>query len=285
MDIFNNYSFQIILIGTVLIGILTSLVGTINVYKKQSLIGDALGHSTYAGIVIAFMLTRRRSTLVLLIGAIISAAISYFLIEYANKNSKIPKDSNMAIFLSGFFGLGLFLKTHIQGNPNYMEATQAGLDNYIFGEAAYLLKSDIKIIFLVLLIVLLIIVYNYKDIKYYLFDREFSMMVGVNNKKIDYLCLFMTILVIGIGIKAVGIILISSFLIMPTISASKWSDKFINVMILSVIFSSISASIGSFISTNYNGFSTGPTIIIISGIIAIISIIFGKFGIIKRRVK
>ena len=62
MDVLFSYSFKIIAIGTILLASLASLVGIINVYKDQSLIGDAMGHSTYAGLVLAFILTGMKSS-------------------------------------------------------------------------------------------------------------------------------------------------------------------------------------------------------------------------------
>ncbi|WP_311531141.1 metal ABC transporter permease [uncultured Anaerococcus sp.] len=271
MDVLFSYSFKIIAIGTILLASLASLVGIINVYKDQSLIGDAMGHSTYAGLVLAFILTGMKSSWVLLIGACLSAALSYFLIEYSSKNTKIGPDANMAIYLSGFFGLGLVFKSYIQGNPAFASSRQAGLDNYIFGQAAYLLEDDIWLIGGVLLIALIIFALNYRHIKAYLFDPEFAYMVNINTKILDSLVLFITILTIGVGIKAVGVILIASFMVLPTLAASKLSHSFGRVLAISIVISALSAFIGSYISTIYSGFSTGPTIIIIQASFAILA--------------
>lgn len=281
MEILRSYSFQIVALGTVILAITSSLVGSINLYKGQSLIGDAMGHSTLAGVIIAYMLFATRNPIVLLLGAMSTASISYFLIDYAKKNSKIGLDANMAIYLSGFFGLGLVLKSYIQGNENFIGASQAGLDNYIFGQAAYLLQFDVILISVCAVICSSIIIYFFKEFKVYLFDREFAILTGVPVNVLDYLVLFMTILTIGVGIKAVGVILISSFLIMPCVSARIWSNKYINTLIIGSIFSAISALLGSYLSTMYKGFSTGPVIILVSGIIFLISLIFGKNGIIR----
>ncbi|WP_262121576.1 MULTISPECIES: metal ABC transporter permease [unclassified Anaerococcus] len=275
-ELLSMYSFQIVLIGTVLLAIVASIIGTINVYKNQSLIGDALGHSTLPGIVLAFMITRQRDPAILLIGAMATAALSYFLIHYCTKNSKIGADANMAIFLSGFFGLGLVLKSFIQGNPSYSGSARAGLDNYIFGQAAYLLRRDIDLLLIATIICLVIVAINFRDIKAYLFDNEFSYMIGVKQKLLDYLILFMTILVIGVGIKAVGVILISSLLIIPTITASYLTNEFMGVMALSALLSTIASLAGCVISTIFPGFSTGPTIILFQGMIALLVIVITK---------
>lgn len=276
MNIFTLYSFKIILVGTSLLAFASAMVGSLNVYKSQSLIGDALGHSTYPGIILSFMISGEKNPAILLIGAMLTAAISYFLIQYTNKNSKISADANMAIMLTGFFGLGLVLKSYIQGNPKYSHASKAGIDKYIFGQAAYLMKEDIILLALATIICLLIIVLNFKDIKCYLFDSEFASLIGIRTKKLDYLILFMTILVIGVGIKTCGVILMSSLLIIPTITANKLSDCFVGVLIIASLLSVIASIFGSVISTAYDGFATGPTIIILQGIIALIVIILTR---------
>lgn len=283
MEILTSYSFRIIAMGTVLLAIVSAVVGSINVYKGQSLIGDAMGHSTFAGIVLAYMMFQTRNPIVLLIGAMLSAALAYLLIEYSNRNSKIGLDANLAIYLSGFFGIGMVLKSYIQGNPNFENASQSGLQNYIFGQAAYLLELDVKLIAIATVICLSIVLLLFREFKIYLFDREFAQIAQLPIKLMDYLVLFMTILVIGVGIKAVGAILISSFLIVPCISANQWTNKFSMVMILGAIFSSISVLIGAYISMLYTGLSTGPSIIIVSGIICGLSFLLGKNSIFRRR--
>ena len=86
MDIFRNYSFIIVGLGTVILAMATGIIGSISVLKGKSLIGDAIGHSTYPGIVIAFMLSMEKSPLVLLFGAVIDGAISFFLIDLISNN-------------------------------------------------------------------------------------------------------------------------------------------------------------------------------------------------------
>ncbi|MFM1514588.1 iron chelate uptake ABC transporter family permease subunit [Helcococcus ovis] len=283
MEILKTYSFQIVAIGTIILAIVSSFVGSINVYKGQSLIGDAMGHSTFSGIVLSFILFSSRNPVILLGGAMLSSAISYYLIQFGRKHSKIGLDANMAIFLSGFFGLGMVLKSYIQGNKAFSGVSQAGLENYIFGQAAYLLEEDVKLILIASMICIFIILFFLKEFKVYLFDKEYAKLIRINTGLLDYLILFMTILVIGVGIKAVGAILISSFLIIPTVSASQWTNRFSILLLISSVFGAISAFVGSYVSTVFAGFSTGPSIILISGILFVISFIFGRNGI-RRKV-
>lgn len=282
MQILTSYAFLIVVAGTVILAVLTSMVGSINIYKGQSLIGDALGHASFLGVVVFFTLFNSKNPVVLLLGAMFSCFLAYLILEYSSKYSKIKLDANMSIVLSGFFGLGMSLKSYIQGNSNFSNVSQAGLEAYIFGQAAYLLKEDVILIAISLVISLFLIVIFYKEIKTYLFDKDFAKMAGFNTKLIEFIILFMTILTIGVGIKSVGAILIAAFMIIPVMSSQMITHKFKYVLIISSIIGAISAFIGTYWSTLVVGISTGPAIIIVSGIIFIITMILKKIFTIGR---
>ena len=282
MDILRNYSFIIVALGTVILAMATGIIGSISVLKGKSLIGDAIGHSTYPGIVIAFMLSMEKSPLVLLLGAAIAGAISFFLIDLISNNSKIDLDATLAIVLSSFFGLGMVLKSYIQGHPAYAGVSQSGLKNYIFGQASYIMKNDVKIIFVVSILSIILLLVFYKEIKVYVFDEVYAKTIGINPVLMNTIILIATMLLITTGLKLVGAILISSMLIVPAITALQWTDKFHVMLIIAGICGGVSAFIGTFISTAYDGMSTGPTIILVMSLFSLISMIIGPRGIRKQ---
>ena len=283
MDILTNYTFQIVALGSVILAVAAAPVGAFSVYKGQSLIGDAIGHSTFPGIILAYMAFATRSPVILLAGAILAGAASYALIQLAHKDKRLGLDANLAIFLSGFFGLGMALKSYIQGNPDYAGASQAGLGTYIFGQAAYMLEADVKLIALVAALCATLLFCFYKELKVFVFDAEYARAVGLPVRFLQVLLPFLTIAVIGIGIKAVGAILISSFLIIPCVAASQWSDDFVRVLFLSAVFGVVSALAGTYVSTLEQGMSTGPSIILAASAIAFLSMLFGKRGVFRKR--
>ena len=285
MDILRNYSFIIVALGTVILAMATGIIGSISVLKGKSLIGDAIGHSTYPGIVIAFMLSMEKSPLVLLLGAAIAGAISFFLIDLISNNSKIDLDATLAIVLSSFFGLGMVLKSYIQGHPAYAGVSQSGLKNYIFGQASYIMKNDVKIIFVVSILSIILLLVFYKEIKVYVFDEVYAKTIGINPVLMNTIILIATMLLITTGLKLVGAILISSMLIVPAITALQWTDKFHVMLIIAGICGGVSAFIGTFISTAYDGMSTGPTIILVMSLFSLISMIIGPRGIRKQIVR
>ena len=282
MEILMNYAFQIIALGTALLAAVAAPVGALSVYKGQSLIGDAIGHATFPGVVLAFMAFSTRSPAVL-VGAMAAAAVTFFAIQAAHENTRVGLNANLAVFLSGFFGLGMVLKSFIQGNEAYHGASQAGLETYIFGQAAYMLEADVKLIAFVAALCAALLFAFYKELKVFVFDAEYARAVGLPVRLLQVLLPFLTIAVIGIGIKAVGAILISSFLIIPCVAASQWSDDFAHVLFLSAVFGVVAALAGTYVSTLEQGMSTGPSIILAASAIAFLSMFFGKRGAFRKR--
>lgn len=281
-EILSSYSFLIVALGTTLLAIAAATVGTLTVLKGQSLIGDAIGHSSFPGIVLFFMIFRNRNPVILLLGAIFAGSLAFILIQLINRRSKLSLDNILALILSSFFGLGMVLKSYIQGHPEYRDASQAGLQNYIFGQAAYIMEADVKLILVISILVLIIIAVFFKEIKVFIFDEIYATSIGIKPNFIYALIMLCAMSIIGVGLKLVGAILISSLLIVPAIAALQWSDNFSTVLISASAFAALSAISGSYISTMYRGMSTGPTIILILSCLAFISLIFGPRGFISK---
>ena len=282
MDILTSYLFIIVGSGTFLLAAIAGAVGCITVLKGQSLIGDAIGHAAFPGIILSFMLFMQREPVLLTLGAVASGATAFMLIQVIKENSKLKLDAILAVVLSSFFGVGMVLKSYIQGNSNYKDAAQSGLSSYIFGQAAYIMKDDVKLIVYIGVPTLLLLVLFYKEIKLFLFDEIYAKTIGIRTVLLYGIILVMTMGIIAAGLKLVGAILISSLLIIPAITALQWSNKFSRVLIIAGIVGGVSALIGTYISTAFNGMSTGATIILIMGSFAIISLVTGPHGMIKN---
>lgn len=282
LDILTSYSFLIVGSGTFLLAALAGAVGCITVLKGQSLIGDAIGHAAFPGIILSFMLFMQRDPVILTLGAIVSGTTAFMLIQVIKENSKLELDAILAVILSSFFGVGMVLKSHIQGNSDYKDAAQSGLSSYIFGQAAYMMKDDVKLIVYLGIPTLILLVLFYKEIKLFLFDEIYARTIGIRTVLLYAIILVMTMGIIAAGLKLVGAILISSLLIIPAITALQWSERFSRVLIIAGTVGGVSALIGTYISTVYDGMSTGATIILVMGSFAIISLIIGPHGMIKN---
>lgn len=278
-----DYFFWVVALGTMILGAISAVVGTTMVLQQQSQLGDALGHAVYPGIILAFMVSGSRVPYILLIGALAMGGVAFALIRWIQTKSHFAMESILALVLSSFFGFGMVLSSYIQGNAKFANAAQAGLKRYIMGQAAYLLEDDILLIAAVSLVVLILFIIYYRKISLVLFDKVFAQAMGISVKFIQSLCLILCLVMISVGLKIVGAILISSMLVAPAVAAQQWHRSFPKVLITSAFIGMFSAITGTYISTAVPNIATGPSIVLILSIIAFLSILIGPYGIIQSR--
>ncbi|QNL23012.1 metal ABC transporter permease [Hyphobacterium sp. CCMP332] len=266
--ILDNPNFWLVTAGTVLLSISSALVGTFTFLKKKSLIGDAVAHSVLPGICLAFIISGNKDPLWIIIGAFISGWISILSIDFITNNSRIKEDTAIGLVLSVFFGFGIMLLVAIQhsGNPN-----QSGLNNFLFGNAASLIGKDL-ITFSALSILLVITVFIfYKEFKLMTFDRQYARTIGLPLKLMEFILSTLTVLAIVAGIQAIGVVLMAAMLITPAAAAKFWTDRLFYMLILAAVFASLSSFAGAVISFMAPAMPTGPWIVVVISLIAMLS--------------
>lgn len=215
---------QWVLLSTMILGIAAGTVGCIAYWKRQNLMSDALAHAALPGVVIAFLLLGEKKLIVLIFGAAVSALIGALFIQIITTSSRISEDSAMGMILSVFYGLGIMLLTI----ANRVESgNQSGLDNFIYGQAAAMVRSDVYTMVALAILVIFFIFLLFKEWKIYLFDPQFAKGIGLSIKGMDILYIALLVTTIVIGIQAVGVILIAALLIIPAVSARYWTKSFI----------------------------------------------------------
>ncbi|HFI0234737.1 TPA: metal ABC transporter permease [Streptococcus suis] len=262
LELMQDYSFWTVALGTLVLALAASQIGTISVLTRQSLIGDSLGHAAYPGIILSYMVFQSRQPLLLLLGAVGSGYLSYGLVSWLCRRGRTSRVNALALVSAAFFGLGLVLKQYVQGNAVFQGTAQAGLENYVFGQAAFMQLDDVLLICLVALLGLFLFGWYYQSLKLYLFDRQFAKLVGIPVEKIDRLTLFLLLSLIAIGLKVVGAILMSSFLIAPAVFGLLLGKSYGQTLALAAGIASFSALVGTYLSSVVTGLSTGPTIIV-----------------------
>lgn len=279
-DLFLDHTFQVVALGTAFLGLLSGVVGTLATLKQESLLGDVLSHSALPGIGIAFILLSKKNLIVMLVGAALAGGLATVLINWMKKKSIIKGDSAMSLILSSFFGLGLVLMTYIQRQPN---GHQAGLENFIYGQASAMLMRDIKLSVVIASIFLIILVLFWKEIKVFIFDPTFAHTMGFSAVFLNGLVSLMIVVTIVIGLESVGVVLMSSLLIAPSLAARQWSDRMGVVAVLAGIFGFLSGLIGSFISSIGARIPTGPTIVLVASLFVLVSLLVApKRGLLAR---
>ncbi len=281
--IFSDYTLRIVSLGAALLGITSGALGSFAVLRKQSLLGDSISHAALPGIVLAFMITGSKNSFILLIGAAIAGWIATTFILSIIRNTRITSDGAQGTILSVFFGLGLLLLTYVQSKPN---AAQAGLDKYLFGQAAALLPEDIKSSAILGGLSIIIMIIIWKELKLLTFDPDFGQSLGFSSKLIDYIITALIVIAIVTGLQTVGVILMSSMLIAPAAAARQWTNKLGSMVILSSIFGAIAGIIGAVLSCIIPNLPTGPSIVLSLTAIVILSLLFAPDrGVISSMIK
>ncbi len=266
-----DYTFQTVALGSAILGLLSGVLGSFAVLRKQSLLGDGVSHAALPGVVMAFVMTGSKNTEVLLLGALISGLMATLFIISIVKHSRIKFDSALALVMSVFFGLGLVLLTYVQKIPN---SNQAGLKRFIFGQASTLLQRDVYFMAICGVILLALTLLFWKEFKLYIFDSEYAKSLGFPAHKLNLLLSFMIVMVIIIGLQTVGVILMSAMLIAPSVAARQWTNKLWIMVVLSALFGAISGIFGTMASSLTAKLPTGPAIVVIISCIVIISVLF-----------
>lgn len=263
---------QWVLLSTLILGMAAGVIGCLSYWKRQSLMSDALSHAALPGVVIAFAISGTKSLPIMIIGAAVSALIGALMIQWIRSASRIKEDTAMGMILSVFFGLGIMLLTMVNRSPS---GNQSGLDSFIFGQAASMVRRDVYTMLMLALLVILVVIIAFKEWKLFLFDPDFARGMGLSIRLMNSVYLAVLVLVIVIGIQAVGVILMAALLIIPSVSARYWTHSFRWMVILSAIFGGGAGMTGTLISTLGKGWPTGPFIVVSSSTLFIISLVLG----------
>lgn len=272
MNILMSHNAQWVIFSTLILGMASGMMGCLSYWKRQSLMSDALSHAALPGVVVGFALIGVKSLPMMMAGAAISAVIAAFLIQWIRSSTRIKEDTAMGIILSVFFGFGIMLLTMVNRMPG---GNQSGLDSFIFGQAASMVRKDVYTMLMLAALVILVLFIGFKEWKLFLFDPDFARGLGLSGRLMNGIYLTVLVLVIITGIQVVGVILMSALLIIPAVSARYWTQSFKWMVILSALFGGGAGMIGTIISTMGQGWPTGPFIIVTSSALFVISLVFG----------
>ncbi len=264
-----DYTLRNVALGSMLLGIVSGVLGSFAVLRRQGLLGDALAHAALPGIAIAFMLTGSRNTIVLLLGAGIAGWIGTMLFLRIVKDTTISEDTALGVILSTFFGFGILLLTIIQ---NQNTADQAGLNRYLFGQAAALVASNVRTFAILGGIAFLILILFYKEFKLLSFDADFAASIGLRTRSLDILLTSLLVVAVMIGLQTVGVVLMAAMVIGPGAAARQWTDRLVTMLVLAGCFGALAGVTGAVISVQGARLPTGPMIILSLTTIVLVSL-------------
>lgn len=282
-------------IGSMLLGFISALMGVIVFIKKRSLIGETLAHAAYPGLIIGASMAvffKEKAFIGFLAGAFITSFLGLYVVEKLETRFKIHPDSALCLVLSLFLGVGVLLASHLQfTSPLYYQKAQV----FLYGQAATM--NDFHIIFYggFSLVVLTFLTLNFRRLEIVLFDQTFSKSFGVESKALNSVVFVLIIMTLVIGIRSLGVILISGMLIAPAAAARQWTHHLSCFIILSGLFGLISGFCGNYLSIyiplwvgkeHLFALPTGPMVLLSASSICIFSLLFArKKGAVNRIIR
>ncbi len=262
---------RISLLGCSLLGLNCGALGSIMVVRRLSLIGDSLSHAVLPGIVLGFIFAEGKSPLSLLLGALIASTASAICIHILKTTTRLKEDSILGLVLSGFYALGICLLTMIQ---HIDLPGKAGLHLFLLGQASALGGEDLVLIGWVSALVLAALALFYKEWLVSSFDSVFASTAGIASQRFHYGLMFLLSLTIVTALKATGAVLVTALLILPAATAYLLTYRLHWMILLSMLFGALSASLGLFISFLGPKLPTGPIIVCVGASFFIFALLF-----------
>lgn len=260
-----------VLSGCTLLGMSSGILGSFAMLRRRSLLGDALAHAALPGICVAFLLTATRSLPILLVGALASSLLGAYIIHAIVQHSRIKEDAALGIVLSVFFAFGAVLLTRIQQTGL---GNQAGLDKYLFGQAAAMVGTDVVVMAVCAGMVCLVALLLFKELKVFCFDSEFGHGMGFSPTILDLLLMLLIVIAVTIGLQAVGVVLMAALLITPAAAARYWTERLHVMTLLAAVIGGASGVVGTWLSTTTERMPTGPLIVLAATFLFVLSLVF-----------
>ncbi|WP_448590645.1 metal ABC transporter permease [Thermoflexus hugenholtzii] len=279
-ELFRDPTFWTVALGSSLLSGVAGALGVFAVLRRESLIGDVMSHAALPGLVLAFLITGSRELPPLLLGAALSSGIGALLAVQIPRRSRIKPDAALGLVLSVFFGMGMVGLTVAQQRPT---AAQAGLDRFLFGQAATMLRRDVAAIALAALLVLTLLILLWKEWKLLAFDPVFAKACGLPVGALEVLLAALMVLTVAIGLPAVGVVLMSALLVAPAAAARQWTDRLERMVVLAGGFGALSGGLGTLMSAGVGRLPTGPLIVLVACGLALLSLLIApRRGLLRR---
>ncbi|MGY3703805.1 manganese ABC transporter permease [Vagococcus martis] len=266
-----KYDFlQNALITSVIVGVVSGVIGSFIILRGMSLMGDAISHAVLPGVAVSYMLGGSY-----MIGASIFGIMAAGLIGFVTQKSKLKNDTAIGIVFSSFFALGIILISFAESSTD--------LYHILFGNVLAVRPSDMYTTLAVAVAVILFVVLFYKELLVSSFDPVMAQAYGLKVQVIHYALMFFLTLVAVSSLQTVGTILVVAMLVTPAATAYLLTDKLSTMIVIASSLGAVSAVIGLFFSYSYN-LASGATIVLTTVVFFIIAFIFSpKQGFIFKR--
>ncbi len=272
-----DYNTRVVVLGTMLLGLASGVIGAFMLLRKRALVGDALSHAALPGIALAFIVTTSlggdgKSLPVLLLGATLSSLTGIACIMLIRTFTRLKEDVALGVVLSVFFGLGVALLGVVQ---TMRQGNAAGLESFIYGKTASMLSRDAQFIAGAALMITVVCGLLFKEFELVCFDPNFAAAQGWPVAILDTVMMGLVVTVTVIGLQAVGLILIIALLIIPPAAARFWTDDLPPMVAVSAAIGAASGLLGAGLSALVPRLPAGAVIVTVAAAFFLLSLTLG----------
>lgn len=239
----------------ILLAIIIPLIGVIVVLKRLSMIGDALSHTSLAGVALGLLLGIDP-----IVGAVVVCVMAAFSIETIRK--KIPRyaEISISIIMSVGIGLASVLTGFIEDG--------AAFNAFLFGSIVAITDTEVLLVLIVTIIVVVTFLLLYKELMFITFDEQGAVLAGLPVKKINFVITLLTAITVSVAARSVGALIVSSLMVIPVACAMQVANSYKKTVIYSVLFAVLFTVVGLVLSYYFN-LKPGGTIVL-TGVIVLI---------------
>lgn len=277
---FQDPAVRYALIGSMLLGISCGLLGSFIVVRKMALVGDALSHAVLPGVALGFLWNMTKDPVAIFVGATLAGLLGAAMVTLIKQTTRLKEDAALGLVLASFFAVGICLLTMIQ---NLEAGNKSGIQNFLFGQAAAMSLSDVRLMAVITAVAIAVITIFYKEFLVTSFDATFARVSGFPAQVIHYGLMLLLAFAVVIALQAVGVVLVSAMLITPAAAAYLLTDRMSRMLWLAAIFGMIAGATGAFFSFLGPSLPTGPFMVLGATCVFALAFLFGpKHGVVVR---
>lgn len=259
------------LLVSVLAAIVCGVIGSHVVLRGMTFIGDAVSHSVFPGIAVAFVLQGS-----LLVGGIVAGVVTAVLIALFSQTKRLREDSVIGVFFVAAFALGIVV---ISLAPGYA----GSLTSFLFGSITGILDETVLFSLIMALAVLLVAAAFHKELVAVSLDREYARSAGLPVLMLDVILYVLVTLAVVMSIQTIGNILVLALLVTPAAAARMLTDRLLPMMFAAATIGALSAFVGLYLSWALD-VPTGGTIVLVATAVFMLAWAFGpRHGVLRVR--
>lgn len=255
LDMFQYAFMQKAFLVGILLAVIIPLIGVVVVLKRLSMIGDALSHTSLAGVALGLLLGINP-----IIGAVVICVVAAFSIETIRKRFPKYGEISISIIMSVGIGLASILSGFIEDG--------AAFNSFLFGSIVAITDTEVILVVLVTVIVVAVFCLLYKELMFITFDEQGAVLAGVPVRKINFIITLLTAITVSVAARSVGALMVSSLMVIPVACAMQIANSYKKTVIYSVLFA-IGFTVFGLILSYYFNLKPGGTIVL-TGVVVLI---------------